>query len=488
MFTSDISEQAVSLTKDILGRLFTGEAARSIGVRLWDGSLWPDDRPHAATLVLRHPGALRAMLLPGTELALAEAYLYDDCDMEGDIESILGVADDLAESALGWRQKVAVARDLARLPARARQGGGRRGPARLTGRRHSLERDRQAVTYHYDVSNEFYGLWLDSRMVYSCAYFRTLGEDLDTAQEHKLDYICRKLRLAPGQRLLDIGCGWGGLVIYAAEHHGVDATGITLSRPQAELANQRIAAANLSDRCRVEVRDYRQVDEPEGYDALASVGMFEHVGATRLPPYFALAWRLLKPGGCFVNHGIASRAADKPQSGTGFSDTYVFPDGQLTPISVTLQAAEQAGFEVRDVESLREHYALTLRHWVRRLEAHHGQALQFVDEPTYRVWRLFMSGSAHGFSAGRLNVYQALLVKPDAGGHSGMPLTRAAWYVDEDALLPDPAGLAPTRQRFPSAEIGGPEFGFGGSEDRDCPGRWPRTPLPMGEGPGVRSV
>ena len=208
----------------------------------------------------------------------------------------------------------------------------------------------------------------------------------------------------------------------------MDATGITLSQPQADLANQRIAAANLVDRCRVEVRDYRQVNEPEGYDALVSVGMFEHVGASLLPSYFAQAWRLLRPGGVFLNHGIAGRSADKPQSGPSFSNSYVFPDGELTPISVTLQAAEQAGFEVRDVESLREHYAQTLRHWVRRLEGHHGQALQFVDEPTYRVWRLFMSGSAHGFSAGQLNVYQALLVKPDRQGHSGLPLTRADWY------------------------------------------------------------
>jgi cyclopropane-fatty-acyl-phospholipid synthase len=170
------------------------------------------------------------------------------------------------------------------------------------------------------------------------------------------------------------------------------------------------------------------VNEPEGYDALVSVGMFEHVGAALLPSYFAQAWQLLKPGGVFLNHGIASRATDKPQSGPTFSNTYVFPDGELTPINLTLHAAAEAGFEVRDVESLREHYALTLRHWVRRLEAHHAQELQFVDELTYRVWRLFMSGSAYGFSTGRLNVYQTLLVKPDQRGRSGLPLTRADWY------------------------------------------------------------
>jgi cyclopropane-fatty-acyl-phospholipid synthase len=218
--------------------------------------------------------------------------------------------------------------------------------------------------------------------------------------------------------------------MYAAGHYGVDATGITLSQPQADLAKERIASAGLTDHCRVEVRDYRQLppDDLQSYDALVSVGMFEHVGEAKLPPYYVKAWQLLRPGGVFLNHGIASRATDKLPKGPTFSNTYVFPDGELVPINVTLHAAEESGFEVRDVESLREHYALTLRHWVRRLEAHHDQALQFVDEPTYRVWRLFMSGSAYGFSAGRLNVYQALLVRPGPQGRSGLPWTRADWY------------------------------------------------------------
>jgi len=218
------------------------------------------------------------------------------------------------------------------------------------------------------------------------------------------------------------------LVIFAAQHYGVEATGSTLSQPQADLANARIADAGLSDRCSVKVRDYREMDEPGLYDALVSVGMFEHVGAALLPVYFAQAWRLLKPGGVFLNHGIARVATSKPRRGPTFSNTYVFPDGELVPIHVTLQAADGSGFEVRDVESLREHYALTLRRWVRRLEASHGQALQYVDEPTYRVWRLFMSGSAYGFNIGRLNVYQALLVRQDDSGQSGLPLTRRDWY------------------------------------------------------------
>jgi len=239
-----------------------------------------------------------------------------------------------------------------------------------------------------------------------------------------------RLRLRAGQRLLDIGCGWGGLVLHAAQQYGVEATGITLSCPQAELANARIAERGLSERCRVEVQDYRTLDAPGAYDALVSVGMFEHIGEALLPTYFARAWRLLRSGGVFLNHGIANRGTDPRVRGRMFSNTYVFPDGELVPISTTLRTAERAGFEVRDVESLREHYALTLRQWVRRLEVHRTEALQSVDEPTYRVWRLFMSASAHGFTTGQNSVYQALLVKPDPQGASGLPLTRKSWYLD----------------------------------------------------------
>jgi cyclopropane-fatty-acyl-phospholipid synthase len=417
------------ITLGLLDELFQGAGDQQVGFRLWDGTLWPDAGPRPATVVLQHPGALRAMLLPGHELGLAEAYLYNDFDVEGNIESVFDLADAVARRTSGWRKKIRSARDLLRLPAESEEHTGRRGPARLSGERHSVERDRQAVTFHYDVSNDFYALWLDSRMVYSCAYFSELGEDLDTAQARKLDYICRKLRLRPGQRLLDIGCGWGGLVMHAAEHYGVDATGITLSRPQVELANRRIAKAGLADCCRVLAQDYRQVDGSQPYDVLVSVGMFEHVGEELLPAYFGQAMTLLTPGGVFLNHGIARRATDKPPHGPNFNDTYVFPDGELTPINATLRAAEDSGFEARDVESLREHYALTLRHWVRRLEANHARALEFVDEPTYRVWRLFMSGSAHGFTHGRLNVYQTLLVKPGEDGSSGLPLNRADWYA-----------------------------------------------------------
>jgi cyclopropane-fatty-acyl-phospholipid synthase len=317
---------------------------------------------------------------------------------------------------LGW--------NLLHVPGKRRLEAEARKAARVKGRRHSVQRDRQAVTYHYNVSNDFYALFLDKNMVYSCAYFAREDEDLDTAQERKLDYLCRKLRLKPGERLLDIGCGWGGLIIHAAKHYGVEALGITLSQPQAEWANERIRQAGLSDKCRVEVMDYREVEGT--FDKLVSVGMFEHVGEEMLPVYFRQAFELLKPGGVFLNHGIA-REANVPWRRNTFSDKYVFPDGELEPIWLTLKAAQEVGFEVRDVESLREHYALTLRHWVQRLEAHHEEALKYVDEVTYRIWRLFMSGASYNFLKGHHEIYQTLLVKSEHGP-SGLPWTQEDWY------------------------------------------------------------
>jgi len=434
--TSDILsshlDEATARTLRLLDELFAGPGSERVGVRLWDGRSWPSDPARPATLVLRHAGALREAFLRGTELALAEAYLYDDLDVVGDIEAVFEWAEGLLASPPGWRRRMNILRDLRRLPAtQGRQRQPSRGPAHLTGRRHSAERDRQAVSYHYDVPGGFYALWLDPRMVYSCAYFQSADEDLATAQERKLDYLCRKLRLRAGQRLLDIGCGWGGLALYAAQHFGVEVKGITLSRPQADVANERIAALGLASRCQVTLEDYREVDRGETgkYDALVSVGMSEHVGAEALPDYFRQVWRLLKPGGVFLNHAIGRRVDETPRRGTTLSDAYVFPDGDTTPLTATLEPAEATGFEIRDVENLREHYALTLRHWVRRLEARHDEALKFVDEPTWRVWRLFMAGSAYRFATARLNVYQALLVKPDRLGRSGLPLTRGDWYA-----------------------------------------------------------
>ncbi|MGC8623711.1 MAG: class I SAM-dependent methyltransferase [Phycisphaerae bacterium] len=416
---------------DFLEELFGEVGGREVGVRLGDGTIWPDETPRRVTLQLNHLDALSAMFRDGTELALAEAYIFNDFDIVGDIQRVFRLSSALAEVTSGWRKKLRAAMMLRRMPRAAGHTPGRRGPARLAGKLHSIKRDRQAVAYHYNVSNEFYELWLDRNMVYSCAYFHTPDQDIDTAQEQKLDYICRKLRLRPGQRVLDIGCGWGGLAIHAARHYGVDVTGITLSQPQADFATARILQGKLSEQVRFLVRDYREIKPEESglFDALVSVGMFEHIGVTNMPVYFSQAMRLLKPTGVFLNHAIARRTNDLAVHGPSFTNSYVFPDGELTPIGVALNAAEEAGFEVRDVESLREHYALTLGHWVRRLESCHDAALRVVDEETYRVWRLYMAGAAHNFATWAVSVYQSLLVKPEAHGVSGQPWTRADWYA-----------------------------------------------------------
>jgi len=401
---------------------------RDFAFRLWNGSTWDaePDQSVRFTMVLRHPGSLRSMFFSHHERALAQAYIYDDFDIEGNLESAFPMAEFLLRLRLRLADRALFVSKLLSLPTSRAPRVGRQA-AKLRGATHSFERDKQAVTYHYNTSNDFFALYLDRRMVYSCAYFENPDEDLDIAQERKLDYICRKLRLKPGERLLDIGCGWGGLVIHAVKKYGVKALGITLSEPQRDLASRRIREDGLQDYCSVEVRDYRHVDETVPYDKLVSIGMVEHVGEENLNEYFGKAWRLLKPGGVFLNHGIAhGRGASSDRNPT-FSQAYVFPDGEPVPISVSTRAAENAGFEVRDVESLREHYALTLRHWVRRLEAHHEGAVRATDEATYRTWRLFMSGSAYQFWIGANNIYQSLLSKQDRG-RSGLPLTRSDWY------------------------------------------------------------
>jgi cyclopropane-fatty-acyl-phospholipid synthase len=428
-------------TRHVLSEIFADCSLDKVGVRLWDGTAWPDQRPRPAMLALKHSGALGRMFLPGTEVGLAEAYLHDDFDIEGDIAVAFEIGDFLLAHLGDWRNKFKLAGLLVALPEQNGRSTMRRAASqlipRIRGKRHSLERDRRAVTLHYDVSNDFYRLWLDRRMVYSCAYFTLQAEELDVAQERKLDYLCRKLRLRPGQRLLDIGCGWGALVIHAAKHFGVRAKGLTLSERQAEWARARIAEAGLTNEATIDLRDYREVasDGSQLYDAIASVGMAEHVGREKLPDYFSAAHRALMPGGVFLNQAIGEGVVARPDNRNGsFIEQYVFPDGDIPPLPIMLRAAESAGFEIRDVENLREHYALTLRHWLGRLETHRAEALSFVDESTYRVWRLYLAGSAHGFRRGHIAVYQTLLVKLDPSGQTNLPVTRDDWYTQSQAV------------------------------------------------------
>jgi cyclopropane-fatty-acyl-phospholipid synthase len=306
------------------------------------------------------------------------------------------------------------------------------------GAQHSRGRDAAAIRAHYDAGNDFYGLWLGRRMIYSSAYFETGDEDLDRAQDAKLELICRKLRLQPGERLLDVGCGWGGLIMYAAEKHGVNALGITLSEAQATIARQRIVAAGLAGRCSVEVRDYRSLGPDQQFDKIVSVGMFEHVGRHQLPAYAHHIWRLTAPNGLFLNCGIVA-APEAPglraalvrhlRREGAFIDRYVFPDGELVRLDEIVEDGEAAGFETRDVESHREHYARTLRHWVRGLESAEAEAVRLVGARVYRIWRLYMAASAHAFASGRLGTVQVLFAKPGDAGVVRLPPTRQDLYV-----------------------------------------------------------
>ncbi len=417
---------------------------RRFAIRLWDGSVIPPGQGEPQwTLVLNSPAVLRTAFWHPTDLALGEAFLRGEWDVEGDLEQIFTLATAI-------RRYHATPRDLLRFAAllvtsgREPTSGGAllTEPAHYddggTSTAHSREQDLAAIRHHYDISNDFYALWLDQRMVYSCAYFRTGAEEIDVAQAAKLDLICRKLRLQPGERFLDIGCGWGALILHAAQHFGVNATGITLSAAQAQLARERIAAAGLEDRCQVEIRDYR--DLPAAwFDKVASVGMAEHVGRKQMDEYFVTAFHALKPGGLFLNHAIAELPPfDKRQhSALGnnreddFIQQYVFPDGELLPVSETLAFAEGAGFEVVDLEGLRRHYLLTLRQWQQRLVAREQEALQMVEPVIYRVWRLYLAGAAHSFAAGENSIFQALLARPCDDGTSLFPLTREDIYLGE---------------------------------------------------------
>ena len=437
-------DKAASRCRAVLAALFGEPAKRNFDVKFWDGTV---DRGASSsppfTLVLNRPAALRRMLLPPSELSIVESYIGGDVEIEGSMEAASNLGEEIGGRLHSPIAIAKLVRMVIGLPGQAEDDlADTRFPeqARKLGPRHTPVRDRAAIQFHYDVGNEFYKLWLDRRMVYSCAYFRSPDYTLDQAQEAKLDHICRKLRLQPGQRLLDIGCGWGGLIMYAAEKFGVDATGITLSENQAALARERIEKAGLGDRCRVAIRDYRTLVTDDAYDRIASVGMVEHVGLSHLPVYFESAYRALKPGGLFMNHGIVSLSEGRPRSigenifrkfwkADAFIDKYVFPDGKLTASRDVIGAAEAAGFEVRDVESLREHYAMTLRHWVRSLEEKTQQATDLVGKHTFRVWRLYMAASANAFATAAINVLQTLLAKPDARGRSQIPLTRDDLYA-----------------------------------------------------------
>lgn len=401
----------------ILGNLFRKYQGPAFAIRLWDGWTWnssPGESP-ACTIVIASPQALRSLMINPGQVALGEAFIEKQIDVEGDLFCVFDVAEHLLLRPLPLRQRL-LRGLLAGLHAVTH------------GRIHSRRRDRTAISYHYDQPPEFFRPWLGPTLVYSCAYFQDERDTLDDAQKQKLDLICRKLRLQPGERFLDIGCGWGSLILHAAERCGAEADGITLSREQAAVTQQRIVRSGVEENCHVRLQDYREFAGVEqAYDKIASVGMSEHVGLRNLQQYFRLAYKLVKPGGCFLNHAIARAAGAAPRGTDSFIGRYVFPDGELVTLTDTIAAAESAGFEVRDVENLREHYERTLRCWVQGLRHSRSALLDKVSEKTYRIWLLYMAGSAAAFRRGNIAIYQVLLSRPDRGS-SRLPLTRADWY------------------------------------------------------------
>ncbi|WP_326597138.1 cyclopropane-fatty-acyl-phospholipid synthase family protein [Streptomyces sp. NBC_01803] len=401
-------------------------------LRAWDGS--EAGPPAEPVLVLRHPRALRRILFRPGELGMARAWVAGELDVEGDLYRALeGMAVLLhgRRPPMAGRARLAAVREMLALAGRPlpvplpppREEIRRRG-----GPTHSPRRDRQAISHHYDVGNDFYELVLGPSMVYSCAVWDEDTMSLEEAQAAKLDLICRKLALREGDRLLDVGCGWGSLVLHAAQHYGVRAVGITLSAEQAAYARERVAKEDLGDRVEIRVQDYRETaDGP--FDAVSSIGMAEHVGAVRYREYADRLFGLLRPGGRLLNHQIARRPLpdESAYRADPFIDAYVFPDGELAPLGRTVSLLEDAGFEVRDVESLREHYALTLRRWVRNLEADWADAVRLTSPGRARIWRLYMAASALSFEHGRIGVNQILATRPTPDGDSPLPLRPRAW-------------------------------------------------------------
>ena len=419
---------------NLLKQLFSNYDGNII-MRLWNGLTLKlgkqisEELSPSFTLVCRNPNILRSMVLGRDPLRLANAYFQGDIDIEGDFFDAVSLKDNLHIIKMSIWDRLGALITALRLPSTSSsQGSVNSLTYNLSIKEHSKTENREAIQFHYDVSNDFYALWLDKAMVYSCAYFEEVDKSLEQAQQAKLEHICRKLILKPNELLLDIGCGWGALIIYAAQHYGVKAHGVTLSEQQLKLATSRIKDAGLEGQVTVSLCDYRDIKGAGIYDKIVSVGMFEHVGLKNLPVYFSTVHRLLKPYGLFLNHGITHDVEGWNKTlSTEFINRYIFPDGQLDTVSNIQRGMERAKFEISDVESLRPHYALTLRHWVSRLESHHEEALKYVDESTYRIWRLYMAACALEFETGEIGIYQILANKRE-NGQSSIPLTRKHIY------------------------------------------------------------
>ena len=383
---------------DIVLRDYNGPVA----VRLWNDQVVTGKEDAPCCLVFREPYPLCDLLLTRNINYLAEAHLDGDVDTEGDLELVFDLLDFVQGRVFTPFERLTMFILATRLLTHRGKTG-----SRYSGYSRD-ENTRDSIAYHYDISNEFYTLFLDPEMVYSCAYFSDPSQSLAQAQQDKLDYICRKLRLQPGQKLLDVGCGWGGLAFRAARNHGVNVHGITLSRNQYEYATARAIELGLNEKVSFELRDYRELEEGVQYDRIVSVGMFEHIGIGNFPVYFHAIRKLLKPDGLFLNHGITNDTGWLRTPVTQFINTYIFPDGELARVSDVSAAMEKEGFEILDEEALRPHYVLTLRNWVRALEKNRMKAIAIAGERNYKLWRLYMAGSAYYFNQGSTGIYQIL--------------------------------------------------------------------------------
>ncbi|MCY1274800.1 Ubiquinone biosynthesis O-methyltransferase [compost metagenome] len=376
-------------------------------LRLWDGKELDLGPEPSVTLVLHDPSVVAQLNRPSLD-TLGRAYVEGRLGLEGPISEVIRIGDVISRALLG--------EDYRAQPSR---------------QKHDKATDAAAISYHYDLSNEFYALWLDRDMVYSCAYFETGHEDLDTAQQAKLRHLCRKLRLEPGDYLLDVGCGWGGLARFAAREFGARVFAITLSKEQLALARQRVKDEGLQKQIELKLFDYRDLPQDGRFDKVVSVGMFEHVGHANLPLYCEKLFGAVKPGGLVMNHGITSKHLDGRPVGRGageFIDRYVFPHGELPHLAQMVGDLSEAGLEVVDVESLRLHYARTLEFWSQRLESRLDEAARMVPEQTLRIWRLYLAGCSYAFSQGWINLHQILAVKPLADGAHALPWSRADLY------------------------------------------------------------
>ena len=399
----------LSRPKPFLRELEQAIPERPFGVRLWDGSALPPTNGGGPTFEVRSPDAFAHALLAPGQLGLGRAYVAGTIDVD-DLEGTLELLD-------GWQPPDIDGRKRARLMlAAARAFGLRRPPVRPAaelrprGKRHSVERDARAVRHHYDVSNDFFRLFLGEEMTYSCAFFSRGATTLEEAQREKLELTCTKLNLQPGQRVLDVGCGWGSFAMHAAENHGVNVVGITLSEPQAALARKRVEERGLADRVKIRVEDYRAVTE-EPFDAVASIGMVEHVGASQIDVYARQLARMVRPGGRVLNHGIARIRMGDPEAGP-FSERYVFPDAAPLHLSRIQLALERGGLETEHVEGFRSDYAETLRHWARNLDDNIEEARRLAGPERVRVWRLYLRAARRGFETGFTSIYQVRCSRP----------------------------------------------------------------------------